>query len=130
MTDKSTSLLTLVLLLVVCFSSSGCIGLTSATKLGSPGSGGSPSGPPATQPASHHVTLTWTPSTSDVMAYNVYRAKSSVGPFSKVATTAAATDQYTDERVQAGETYYYVVTSVTAEGMESADSVLAVATVP
>jgi hypothetical protein len=130
MTDKSTSLLTLVLSLVVSLSISGCIGLTSATKLGSAAASGSSSGPPTTPPASHYVKLTWTPSASDAAAYNVYRAKSSVGPFSKVATTAAGTDQYTDEKVRAGETYYYVITAVTPEGMESTDSTLAVATVP
>lgn len=134
MTPKPTSLLILVCLLVLSLPVSGCIGLTNPSKLASTSAtgfpGGSPSGPPTDEPTNHYVKLTWTPSASEVTSYNVYRAKSSVGPFSKVATLVAAADQYIDEKVEVGETYYYVITSVTAEGMESTSSASAVATIP
>jgi fibronectin type 3 domain-containing protein len=77
------------------------------------------------------VTLTWVaPSSTDVAAYNVYRSKSAIGPFLRRATVAAAEHEYVDKSVEAGETYYYALTSVSLDGMESADSTLAIAPVP
>jgi hypothetical protein len=125
---KHSSLPIFILLLVVCISSIGCIGITSASKTGASTAPSDPT--PPTSPASHFVTLTWSPSASDVAAYNVYRSKSAAGPFSRTATIVAAKTQYVDDHVKAGETYYYVVTSVSSEGMESTDSTLAIATVP
>ena len=130
MTPKPTSRLIPALLLAASLSVSGCIGLTSASKSASAAAGSSSSGSSGGKPESHYVKLTWTPSASDVVAYNVYRAESSAGPFSKLATINAVINQYTDDKVEGGETYYYVITSITAESMESADSTLAVATVP
>jgi fibronectin type 3 domain-containing protein len=68
------------------------------------------------------VALTWIPSTSAVAGYHVYRSGVSGGPYSKLDSSVVATDSYTDPTVQAGQTYYFVVTSVTAAGVESADS--------
>ena len=88
------------------------------------------SGSSAAQAAAHSVTLSWTPSTSTVAGYNVYRSAVSGGPYSKLDSSAVATDGFTDAAVQAGQTYYYVVKSVTGTGVESADSNQASVTVP
>ena len=82
------------------------------------------------QTGSHSVALTWIPSTSTVAGYNVYRSGISGGPYSKLDSSDVATDSYTDSTVQAGETYYFVVTSITAAGVESAHSTQVSATVP
>jgi Abnormal spindle-like microcephaly-assoc'd, ASPM-SPD-2-Hydin len=84
----------------------------------------------ATQTVSHSVALTWTPSTSTVAGYNVYRSGVSGGPYSKLDPSIVATDSYTDSTVQAGQKYYFVVTSVNAVGAESADSTEVSAIVP
>ena len=111
----------LAFLLVSCAWIAGCIGITSASKTSTGSS----------QPVGHFVTLTWVPpSATDVTAYNVYRSKSAVGPFLRMATVVAAHNEYVDNSVQAGETYYYVLTSVSLAGMESADSTQAIAPVP
>ena len=82
------------------------------------------------QTSAHFVALTWVPSTSAVAGYNVYRSEASGGPYSKLDSNFVAADSYTDSSVQAGLTYYYVVTSVMSSGIESADSVQTSATIP
>ena len=67
---------------------------------------------------------------SVVAGYNVYRSQTSGGPYSKLDSSIVAADAYTDSSVQSGQTYYYVVTSVTSSGVESADSTQVSATVP
>jgi hypothetical protein len=62
-----------------------------------------------TQPLS--VDLIWTPSTSAVAGYNVYRATVSGGPYTKIATMINTTE-FVDTSVAAGIGYYYVVTAV------------------
>jgi len=74
------------------------------------------------QAATHSVSLNWTSSTSVVAGYNVYRSTVSGGPYTKLDSSAVTTDSYTDSTVLSGDTYYYVVTSVTSAGVESADS--------
>jgi hypothetical protein len=76
------------------------------------------------------VSLTWTPSVSVVAGYNVYRSQTSGGPYTKLDTSIVAADSYTDTAVQSAQTYYYVVTSVTSSGVESADSTQVSATTP
>jgi hypothetical protein len=83
-----------------------------------------------TQTASPSVSLSWTPSTSTVAGYNVYRSEVSGGPYSRLDSSIVAADSYTDSTVQAGLTYYYVLTSVTSAGVESADSTQTAATIP
>jgi fibronectin type 3 domain-containing protein len=80
--------------------------------------------------SSHSVDVIWSPTTSVVSGYNVYRSTVSGGPYAKVDPALLATDTYTDTAVQAGQTYFYVVTSVSADGVESADSTQVSATVP
>jgi hypothetical protein len=83
--------------------------------------------PPAT---SHSVSLTWSPSTSVVAGYNVYRSEVSGGPYTKLDSNVLAADAFTDTTVSAGQTYYYVVTSATSAGVESVDSSQVSVTVP
>jgi hypothetical protein len=83
-----------------------------------------------TQAVAHSATLTWTASTSSVVGYNVYRATISGGPYTLITGSPVAGTTFTDTSVQAGVTYFYVVTAVDASGNESAFSNEALATVP
>ncbi len=80
-------------------------------------------------PPQHSVALSWTPSTSSVVAYNVYRGSSAGGSYSKISAMNASTS-YIDDTVQAGQTYVYVTTSVDGSGKESANSNQALAVIP
>lgn len=82
------------------------------------------------QAVSHSVSLGWTASTSLVASYNVYRSDVSGGPYAKLNASGVPTESYTDANVGAGKIYYYVVTSVTASGLESADSGQVSTTIP
>ena len=72
-----------------------------------------------TQPVSHDVSLSWSPSASTVVGYNVYRGAVTGGPYTKITSSPNSTMSYVDRNVQAGSTYYYTVTSVDANNMES-----------
>jgi fibronectin type 3 domain-containing protein len=76
------------------------------------------------------VALRWSPSTSAVAGYHVYRSEISGGPYTKLDSSLVTADSYTDSSVTNGLTYYYVVTSVTSTGMEGTDSIQTSATVP
>ena len=80
-------------------------------------------------PPQHSVALSWTPSASSVVAYNVYRGTSSGGSYSKISSMNASTS-YIDDTVQAGQTYVYVTTAVDGSGKESANSNQALAVIP
>ena len=82
------------------------------------------------QAVAHSVTLTWIASTSTVSGYNVYRSTVSGGPYTKLNASPVAATTYVDSAVQAGSTYFYVVTSVDSSAVESADSTEVSATVP
>jgi len=73
-------------------------------------------------PVTHSVSLAWSPSTSSVAGYNVYRSSVSGGPYTKLTATPAAGTTFADSAVQSGQTYYYVVTAVSATNIESAYS--------
>ena len=77
----------------------------------------------------HSVSLSWSASTSTVTGYNVYRGASSGGPYTVIDSGSSATSS-TDNAVQAGQTYFYVVTAVDAQGNESVYSNQAKATIP
>jgi hypothetical protein len=82
-------------------------------------------------PASHSSTLNWVASTSsNVTGYNIYRGTASGGPYTRVNSTLVAAVTYTDGTVQAGQTYFYVVTAVDSNSNESAYSNQAQATIP
>jgi hypothetical protein len=80
--------------------------------------------------AQHSVTLSWTDTSSGIAGYNVYRATTSGGPFSKINTALNSTTAYTDNSVQAGQTYYYATTAVDGNGAESRYSSQAQAVIP
>jgi hypothetical protein len=88
-------------------------------------------GGPCVTPTTHGVTLTWTASTSaNVAGYNVYRATTSGGPYSKVNPSLVAVLTYNDSAVQAGVIYYYVVTAVDTSNNESGYSTQVQAKIP
>jgi hypothetical protein len=78
---------------------------------------------------SHTVTLNWTASTTPSVTYNVYRASTAGGPYTKLTATTVTTTSYTDSNVVAGQNYYYVTTAVNSNG-ESGYSNEAPATIP
>jgi fibronectin type 3 domain-containing protein len=79
---------------------------------------------------SYSTTLSWTASTSSVTGYNVYRGTTSGGPYTKLTASVDSNTSYADNSVQAGLTYYYVVTSVNSSGAESVYSNQVSATIP
>lgn len=80
---------------------------------------------------SHTVSLAWVASTSsNVSGYKVYRATTSGGPYTILSTSLVNGTSYTDSTVQAGQTYYYVVSAVDVSSNESVYSNEAQAAVP
>jgi hypothetical protein len=78
----------------------------------------------------HSVDLSWSPSTSSVTGYNVYRSGTSGGPYAKLTASEDLNTSYSDTSVQGGQTYYYVTTSIGTDGMESSYSNQVSAVVP
>lgn len=77
----------------------------------------------------HTVSLSWTASTSPVMGYFVYRATQSGGPYTELNPTPQLQTAYTDS-LPGGATFYYVVTAVDANMVESVVPPELVATIP
>ena len=68
--------------------------------------------------------MTWTAAPGrDVLGYNIYRARSSAGPYSFL--NAADGNSYLDRDVKSGDTYYYKVAEVNIEGTESRSAMVA-----
>lgn len=72
----------------------------------------------------HSVTLSWLPvkTKARLVGYNVYRADKSGGPYKKLTRFPWDGTRVIDYSVKAGQTYYYVVTTVdwqTGEGPKS-----------
>jgi len=84
----------------------------------------------ATAAQAHSAALSWTPSTSAVAGYNVYRGTVSGGPYTLVNTSLIAVDTFTDSSVVAGQTYFYVTTAVDGSGNESVYSNQVTAVIP
>jgi Abnormal spindle-like microcephaly-assoc'd, ASPM-SPD-2-Hydin len=78
----------------------------------------------------HTVDLSWTASSSAVLGYYTYRGTQSGGPYSKLNSSPSTNSSYSDSTVEAGQTYYYVVTSLGTDSVESAFSNQATAVVP
>src|SRR5207245_5834984 len=78
----------------------------------------------------HTVGLSWTPSSSTVAGYNVYRGGVSGGPYTRISSSLDTLASYTDTSVQSGQTYYYVTTAVDSNSVESGHSNEASAFVP
>jgi hypothetical protein len=73
----------------------------------------------ATSSTAYSVALKWTASASSgVTGYDVYRSTVSGGPYTEITSAVSATE-YTDDSVQAGTDYFYVVTSVSSTGARS-----------
>ena len=81
-------------------------------------------------PTQHTVTLTWSPSTSVVAGYHIYRGTVTGGPYSLLNSTPDAGTSYVDSTVVSGSSYFYVTTAVDSSGVESAFSNEAPATIP
>jgi len=82
------------------------------------GTGVSAQTPPSPQ---YTVELSWNPSTSLVVGYNVYRG-TAVGSYRKINAALESNTSYTDSTVVSGTTYYYAATAVNASGEESSYS--------
>jgi hypothetical protein len=67
----------------------------------------------------HSAALSWTASTSVVTGYNVYRGTVSGGPYTLMNASLAILTNYADNTVLSGQTYFYVVTAVDANNVES-----------
>ncbi len=69
------------------------------------------------------VQLVWDANTEpDLLGYDVHRATTAGGPYTRITTSPLATPGYTDTGLANGTTYYYVVTALDTEGLESAPS--------
>jgi fibronectin type 3 domain-containing protein len=88
------------------------------------------SGTGADKNQQHSVALKWDQSTSQVAGYFVYRSSKPSGPYAKLNAQATPEASYTDNSVVGGQTYYYVVTSVNSENIESIFSNQVSVTVP
>jgi hypothetical protein len=80
-------------------------------------------------PASHRVGLSWNPSSSGgVTGYNVFRASNSGGYGANPLNAAPVSGTgYTDASVAAGQTYFYIVTTVGSGTSSVASNEVAVA---
>ena len=78
----------------------------------------------------HTVALNWGASPSSVAGYNIYRSSVSGSSYAKLNSSLVGGVSFTDSNVQTGQTYYYVATSVDANGNESVYSNEVPAVVP
>lgn len=84
-----------------------------------------------TRSTSHSVTLSWMASTSaNVIGYNIYRATTPRGPYTKLNSSRITGVGYTDTAVEANRTYYYVATAIDGSNNESGYSNEAQAIMP
>lgn len=83
-----------------------------------------------TQLTQHTVNLSWDPSTSPVIGYNVYRGTNSGGPYAKLTSSPQPGTNYADQSVQSGLTYFYVATSIDSSSTESPYSNQTTAVIP
>lgn len=85
----------------------------------------------AATPSTHSVKLTWKPSTSPVVGYNIYRSTAPDKFTDPKLNDKPVTDtSYEDKGVEGNKTYYYSTRAVDAKGHESPDSNIAKAIVP
>jgi hypothetical protein len=84
----------------------------------------------APPPTPSSASLSWNPSTSVVVGYNVYRGTQSGGPYTKLNSSPVSATTCTDSSVKAGQTYFYVVTAADSSNVESAYSNEVSASIP
>jgi len=81
--------------------------------------------------SAHAVTLNWNASASSgVAGYNVYRGSVSGGPYARMNSSAITITSFNDNAVQPGQTYFYVVTSISLNDVESSYSNEVMAPIP
>lgn len=92
--------------------------LTSPLRLAVAGSATtSPTAPSSA--SSHSVALDWNSSTSSVVGYHIYRGGVSGGPYGRIDNSVVNSLSYRDANVQSGGRYFYVVTALGTDGVES-----------
>ena len=132
---KAFGLFIMVLALLASGILSSCGSTSSAGQSSNPSSnafnGNLPSAVPSGVGGSNDVTLSWNASVSSgVIGYNIYRGSGAGGPYTKLNATLVAATDYTDNAVQSGQTYYYVVTATNSGDVESAFSGEVAAQIP
>ena len=80
-------------------------------------------------PTGHAVLLNWGSQDAGVVGFNVYRGAQTGGPYRRINSVLQLNPSYIDVSVHAGQTYYYVVTAVSAQG-ESGFSQESIAAIP
>ena len=81
--------------------------------------------------SAHDVTLNWNASiSSGIAGYNVYRGNVSGGPYARLNSSAVTITSYNDNGLQPGQTYFYVVTSISSNNVESSFSNEVMAPIP
>jgi hypothetical protein len=96
----------------VTFSASSTGNVTGGVTIVSNASDSSLTIPMSASGVSPAVSLSWSADSSATGGYDVYSSTVSGGPYNLVASTPAGTAAYSDNTVQAGLTYYYVVTAI------------------
>jgi len=66
-------------------------------------------------PSQNSITLTWD-SVSDAVAYNIYRANTQNGTPGKIGESSSTS--YTDNQVPSGNSFWYTIAAVNADGRE------------
>ena len=84
----------------------------------------------AVQPGSHLVTLGLSANSSSSAGFNIYRSSVSGGPYTKLNSSLITVAMYTDSNVSAGQTYFYVGTSIGSQGTKSSYSNEVSVTIP
>lgn len=129
MTKRREVLQILVLVLAL----SGCVGLLSGCMASkSSATTPTPSPTPTPAPSPHTVALSWSASPSpNLQGYRVYRSQVSGGPYNGISGTLTATTlAFTDSTVSSSQSYFYVITSLDVNGLESAPSMEVSAQIP
>jgi fibronectin type 3 domain-containing protein len=86
----------------------------------SPGLALSAGEPPAqSAPVTRVVHLTWEASTDEVVGYRVYRGTTDGGPYTSYTQGPVADLSFDDITAETNQSYYYVVTALDANGVES-----------
>ena len=80
--------------------------------------------------STHSVSVTWAPSASPVIGYFIYRRTGASGSFSRLDSSIDSSTSFTDNNVTDGETYFYVVTAVSAGDVQSQFSAEVSVTIP
>jgi fibronectin type 3 domain-containing protein len=74
-----------------------------------------PTGLSSTANSPNSITITWT-AVSGAASYNIYRATSNGGNYTKINASAVGVNSYTNTGLAAGKTYYYKISAVNAGG--------------